>query len=72
MTFNGGKINLTETMGNGTAVLLERNPCIVTSLSFNLTTDRVETSCNDNQIRTTTTISSVQSSEFQVNFGIVV
>ena len=65
-------INSPVTVGNGTGVLLETSPRIVTSLSFNLTTDRVETSCFDNQLGTTTTISSVQPSEFQVNFGIVV
>ena len=66
--------NSTETVGNGTGVLLKKNlyNIIVTSLSFNLTTDRVEASCTDNQLRTTTNISSVQPSEFQINFGIVV
>ena len=59
-------LNTPVTIGNGTVVLLERSLRIVTSLSFNLTTDRVETSCNDGQLRTTTTISSVQPSEFQV------
>ena len=59
-------INTSEPVGNGTGVLLETSPRIVTSLSFNLTTDRVEASCTDNQLRTTTTISSVQDSEFQV------
>ena len=63
---NGDQINSTETVGNGTAVLLEMSPCIVTSLSFTLTTDRVETSCTDSQTRTTITISSVQPSEFKV------
>ena len=66
--------NSTETVGNGTGVLLKKNlyNIIVTSLLFNLTTDRVEASCTDNQLRTTTTISSVQPSEFQINFSIVV
>ena len=59
-------INTPMTVGNGTGVLLETSPRIVTSLSFNLTTDRVVTSCTDNQRMTTTTISSVQPSEFQV------
>ena len=59
-------INTPVTVGNGTAVLLERDPRIVTSLSFNLTTDRVVTSCTDSVLRTTTTISSVQPSEFKV------
>ena len=59
-------INTLVTVGNGTAVLIETDPRIVTSLSFNLTTDRVETSCTDSVLRTTTIISSVQPSEFQV------
>ena len=59
-------INRPITVGNGTGVLIETNPLIVTFLSFNLTTNRVETSCTDSQLRTTTTISSVQPSEFQV------
>ena len=60
-----GSIDIPITVGNGTAVLTETDPRIVTSLSFNLTTDRVETNCTDNQLRTTT-ISSVQHSEFQI------
>ena len=63
---NTTQIDLPETVGNGTGILLETSPVIVTSLSFTLTTDRVETRCADNQARTTTTISSVQPSEFQV------
>ena len=59
------QINSTKTVGNGTSVLLETSPRIVTSLSFNLTADRVETSCTDGQTRTTTRTSSVQPSEFQ-------
>ena len=59
-------INTSRTVGNGTGVLLEKNLRIVTSLSFNLTTDRVETSCTDGLTRTATTISSVQPSEFQI------
>ena len=59
-------INTSRTVGNGTGVLLEKDPCFVTSLSFNLTADRVETRCNDSQFRTTTTVSSVQDSEFLV------
>ena len=67
ITFNGEEsINTSMTVGNGTAVLLEKNPHFVTSLSFNLTADRVETSCLNYQLGTTTTISSVQPSEFQV------
>ena len=63
---NGDAINTSKPVGNGTGVLLETNPPhIVTSLSFILTTDRVETSCTDNQDNTTTTISSVQDSEFK-------
>ena len=58
-------INTSMTVGNSTAILLETDPRIITSLSFNLTADRVETSCTDNQFRTTTNISSVQASEFQ-------
>ena len=58
-------INTPMTVGNGTVVLLETDPLIVTSLSFNLTTDRVETSCTDSQFRTTTITSSIQPSEFQ-------
>ena len=66
ITFDGAdSINTSMSMGNGTGVLLETDPFIVTSLSFNLTTDRVETSCTDSQARPTTTISSVQPSEFQ-------
>ena len=60
------QINSPVTVGNGTGVLLEKDPCFVTSLSFNLTTDRVETRCNNSQFGTTTTISSVQDSEFLV------
>ena len=60
------QINSSVTVGNGTAVLIEKDPRIVTSLSFNLTTDRVETSCIDSQLIITTIISSVQPSEFQV------
>ena len=63
---NGDSINTSKPVGNGTTVLPETSPRIVTSLSFYLTTDRVETSCTDNQLRTTRTISSVQPSEFQV------
>ena len=59
-------INTSVTVGNGTGVLLEKDPRFVTSLSFNLTTERVETNCTDSQLITTTTISSVQPSEFQV------
>ena len=64
-------INTPRIVGNGTGVLLETDPRIVTSLSFNLTTDRVETSCTDGQAMTATTISSVQPSEFQVCYTIV-
>ena len=63
---SGDSINTSLTEGNGTGVLLETDPRFVTSLSFNLTADRVETSCTDYQSNTTTTISSVQPSEFQV------
>ena len=63
---NTDSINIPETIGNGTGVLLETNPRIVTSLSFTLTTDRVETSCTNSQLRATSTISSVQDSEFKV------
>ena len=63
---NGDSINTSKPVGNGTTVLPETSPHIVTSLSFYLTTDRVETNCTDSQIRTTRTISSVQPSEFQV------
>ena len=67
ITFDSAvSINTSVPVGNGTGVLLETSPRIVTSLSFNLDTDRVETSCTDNQLRTTTAISSVQPSEFQV------
>ena len=62
---SSNSINTPVTIGNGTAVLIETDPRIVTSLSFNLTTDRVETSCTDSQLRTTRTISSVQPSVFQ-------
>ena len=58
------QLQMPVTIGNGTAVLIENYPLYVISLSFNLTTDRVETSCTDGQTRTTTTISSVQPSEF--------
>ena len=63
---NGDSINTSRTVGNGTGVLLETSPRIVISLSFNLTADRVETNCTDNQLRTTTAISSVQESKFKV------
>ena len=56
-------INTSKTVGNGTAVLIEKDPHN-TVLSFNLTTDRVETHCTDSQTRTTTTVSYVQPSEF--------
>ena len=59
-------INTSVTVNNGTAILIETDPLYITSLSFHLTTDRVEASCTDGQLRPTTTISSVQDSEFQV------
>ena len=59
-------INRLVPVGNGTAVLLEKSPHIVTSLSFNLTTDRAEANCADNQLRNMMIESSVQPSEFQV------
>ena len=59
-------INESISMGNGTGILLETSPRIVTSLSFNLTTDRVETNCTDRLANTMTHISSVQPSEFLV------
>ena len=65
-------INTPVTVGNGTAVLIEKSPRIVTSLSFNLTTNRVKANCTNNQLRTTTTISSVQPGEFQVLYLFVV
>ena len=58
-------INTLVTVGNGTGVLLETDPRIVTSLSFNLIADRVKTRCTDNQLRTKTITSSVQPSEIQ-------
>ena len=66
ISFSETSINSLMTVRNGTGVLLEKDPRIVTSLSFNLTTDRVETNCTDGQLMTTTTISSVQPSEFQI------
>ena len=65
-------INTSITVGNGTAVLLETDPRIVTSLSFNLTANRVKTHCTDSQLRKTTTISSVQPSEFKVVYSVCV
>ena len=66
ISFTESSINSSETVGNGTGVLIETDPLIVTSLSFNLTADEVETNCTDGQTRTTTTKSSVQPSEFQI------
>ena len=66
ITFTSSSQDQLMTVGNGTGVLLETSPRIVTSLSFNLTTDRVEISCADYQDRTNKTISSVQPSEFQI------
>ena len=62
---NGDSINKSVTVGDGTGVLIETDPRIVTSLSFNLNTDGVDTHCTDSQLRTTTTKSSVQPGEFQ-------
>ena len=61
---NSSQINSPVTVGNGIGVLLETDPRIVTSLSFNLTTDRVETGCTNSQTGDITRISSVQPSEY--------
>ena len=62
--FSSTSINTSRTVGNGTAVLIKTSPRIVTSLSFNLTADGVETRCTDGQAMFATAISSVQASEF--------
>ena len=62
---------LTENVGNGTGVLIEMSPRIVTSLSFNLIADGVETRCTDGQAMFTTAISSVQASEFQICYSCI-
>ena len=55
-----------KTKGNGTGILIKKFPCIVTSLSFNLTADGVETKCTDAQHRVSTEISHLQPSEFKI------
>ena len=60
------EINTLRILGNGTAVLLQTSPRVVTYLSFNLTVYSVKTLCTDSQLRNATTISSVQPSEYPV------
>ena len=61
---NSDEINSTKMEGNATGTLLQTNPLLVSSFSFNLTADRVQTNCTDSQFMSTTEISSVYPSEF--------